>query len=139
MFRFLLVASAFIACAYAASQSDAYATGRSDSDIQPDGSYRFSYDTSNGIAAQEQGVGGYSASGGFSYYSPEGELIQTSYVADENGFQPQGAHLPTPPPTPVAILKALEYIRTHPQYQEPAQGQQFVRRQPQVVRKPFFG
>ncbi|EDV96125.1 pupal cuticle protein Edg-78E [Drosophila grimshawi] len=121
MFRFLLVASAFIACAYGASLSnDAYATAKSASDIRPDGSYSNNYETSNGIAAQEQGVGGYSASGGYSYYSPEGQLIQVSYVADENGFQPSGAHLPTPPPIPAAILKSLEYIRTHPQYDEAA-------------------
>lgn len=36
----------------------------------------------------------------YSYYSPEGELISVTYTADENGFQPQGDHLPTPPPIP---------------------------------------
>lgn len=38
------------------------------------------------------------ASGKISWVSPEGELITLTYVADENGFQPQGSHLPTPPP-----------------------------------------
>ncbi|XP_016988959.1 larval cuticle protein LCP-17 [Drosophila rhopaloa] len=124
MFRYMLVASAFLACAYAAAsynqEAGAYIT-KSGADIQPDGHYNYAYETSNGIAAQESGLGGYQANGGFSWYSPEGELVQIAYVADENGYQPQGALLPTPPPIPAAILKSLEYIRTHPQYVEQQQ------------------
>ncbi|XP_016988964.1 larval cuticle protein LCP-17-like [Drosophila rhopaloa] len=124
MFRYMLVASAFLACAYAAASynqdAGAYIT-KSGVDIQPDGHYNYAYETSNGIAAQESGLGGYQTNGGYSYYSPEGQLVQISYVADENGYQPQGALLPTPPPIPAAILKSLEYIRTHPQYVEAPQ------------------
>jgi Insect cuticle protein len=87
---------------------------RQESDIHPDGTYSYSYETSNGIKAAESGVGGERAEGDFSYISPEGVPIKLTYVADENGFQPQGDHLPTPPPVPEAILRALEYIRTHP-------------------------
>ncbi|KAH8362766.1 hypothetical protein KR084_000840, partial [Drosophila pseudotakahashii] len=82
---------------------------------QDDGSYNYQFETSNGIAQQEQGVGGYYASGSSQYYTPEGQLIQLTYTADENGFQPQGEHLPTPPPIPEAILKSLEYNRNHPE------------------------
>ncbi|XP_033250045.1 pupal cuticle protein Edg-78E-like [Drosophila miranda] len=82
---------------------------------QDDGSYNYQFETTNGIAQQEQGVGGYYASGSSQYYSPEGQLIQLTYTADENGFQPQGEHLPTPPPIPEAILKSLEWIRNHPE------------------------
>ena len=81
------------------------------------------YETANGIAAQEQGglkqqgsaEPSIAAQGSFSYTSPEGQPISVSYVADENGFQPQGAHLPTPPPIPPAILRALEWIAAHPE------------------------
>jgi Insect cuticle protein len=90
------------------------------SDINPDGSYSYSYETSNGIKAAESGVGGERADGDFSYISPEGIPIKLTYTADENGFQPQGDHLPTPPPVPEAILRALEWIRTHPQPEEEA-------------------
>uniref|UniRef100_A0A336M3T7 CSON002124 protein n=1 Tax=Culicoides sonorensis TaxID=179676 RepID=A0A336M3T7_CULSO len=96
-----------------------------DFDIQPDGSYQSSYQTSNGIAAQETGTVKRTnnpeapevivASGSYSYTSPEGEQIQLNYIADdENGFAPQGSHLPTPPPIPPAIQRALDYLASLP-------------------------
>lgn len=89
----------------------------------PDGTYSYSYETGNGIQAQEQGQLDKIAqdedvlrvAGSFSYPDPDGNPISISYVADENGFQPKGDHLPTPPPVPVGILKALEYIAQHPE------------------------
>lgn len=56
-----------------------------------------------------------SQTGDFAWTSPEGDKIALQYVADENGYQPTGAHLPTPPPIPEAILRAIEYINAHPQ------------------------
>lgn len=49
-----------------------------------------------------------SVAGSFSYTSDDGQKITITYTADENGFQPQGDHLPTPPPIPPEILKSLE-------------------------------
>lgn len=46
--------------------------------------------------------------GVISYISPEGQQIDLQYIADENGFQPQGAHLPALPK--VNILKSSIYI-----------------------------
>ncbi|ALC45073.1 Cpr65Eb [Drosophila busckii] len=83
-----------------------------------DNSYKYQFETSNGIAQQEQGVGGYYASGSSQYYAPEGQLIQLTYTADEHGFQPQGEHLPTPHPIPEAILKSLEWNRAHPEEEQ---------------------
>lgn len=92
-----------------------------------DGSYRSSYETGNGISAQEQGqlknagqkdAEAEEVQGGFSYTAPDGTPIQLSYIANENGFQPQGAHLPvapTPPPIPAAIQRSLEYNAAHPE------------------------
>ncbi|RVE45629.1 hypothetical protein evm_009742 [Chilo suppressalis] len=89
-------------------------------DVNPDGSYSYYYETDNGIAAQEQGTprnfGGNPpvipdvAQGSFSWTSPEGQVVAITYVADENGYQPQGSAIPTPPPVPAQIARALEYI-----------------------------
>lgn len=82
-----------------------------------DGSYNYAYETGNGISAQERGTsrgganGGTAAQGSFSYTGPDGGRYSISYTADENGFRPVGAHLPTPPPIPDAILRSLEQNR----------------------------
>lgn len=72
----------------------------------------FSYDfeTSNGIRADAQGVAtnGVQSQGSFAYKGDDGQDYSITYTADENGFVPQGAHLPTPPPIPEEILKSLE-------------------------------
>ncbi|CAO1313369.1 unnamed protein product [Diamesa serratosioi] len=88
-------------------------------EINYDGSYKWAYETGNGIQAEEQGyqkeIPGQeekanTVQGRYSYTAPDGQLIEVTYIADENGFQPQGAHLPTPPPIPEAIQRALEYL-----------------------------
>ncbi|XP_012219883.1 endocuticle structural glycoprotein SgAbd-2-like [Linepithema humile] len=88
----------------------------------PDGSYSYNYETGNGIQAQEQGQLAKIANsedvlrvqGSFSYSNDDG-IISLNYVANENGFQPRGEHLPIAPAIPSGILKALEYIAQHPE------------------------
>ncbi|KAL1138372.1 hypothetical protein AAG570_008436 [Ranatra chinensis] len=96
-----------------------------------DGSYRYSYETGNGISVNEQGVlknpgqkdlEAQTAQGSFSYTAPDGQVITVTWTADENGFVPQGAHLPTPPPIPAAIAASLQ---AQPPAQPPRQGQFF--------------
>ncbi|CAD7076722.1 unnamed protein product [Hermetia illucens] len=96
---------------------------KQDSDISPDGSYQYAYETENGISAQESGVpkslGGNppeiaeQVQGAFSYTSPEGEHVVLQYAANENGFQPSGSHIPTPPPIPEAIARSLQFLQAN--------------------------
>ncbi|XP_028160060.1 pupal cuticle protein 20-like [Ostrinia furnacalis] len=87
-----------------------------------DGTYRYNYETGNGIAAHESGAPRASgpeglavtAEGGFSYRAPDGQQISLTYTADENGFHPTGSHIPTPPPIPEAILRSLQQNRQYP-------------------------
>ncbi|XP_077301604.1 endocuticle structural glycoprotein SgAbd-2-like [Arctopsyche grandis] len=80
-------------------------------DNNGDGNYAFSYETANGIKAEETGHAqgeSQAVQGGFAYTGPDGSQYSISYTADENGFRPVGAHIPTPPPIPEEILRALE-------------------------------
>lgn len=83
-----------------------------------DGKYSFSYETENGISVQEEGTpldnNNFLVQGGATWYAPDNTVVQLSYTADANGYQAVGTHVPTPPPIPDYILRALEYIRTHP-------------------------
>ncbi|XP_053687035.1 cuticle protein AMP1B-like [Sabethes cyaneus] len=83
-----------------------------DFDLNPDGTYSYKYETSNGISAsQSGGEAGKYANGYFSYLSPDGSRVQLTYLADEYGFQPQGDHLPVEPPAPDHVIQSLEQIR----------------------------
>ncbi|KRT85054.1 Insect cuticle protein [Oryctes borbonicus] len=96
------------------------------------GNFTFGFQAGNGIAVQESGylkqgppVVGKSGTdqepstiqviaGSFSYPAPDGTNISLNYVADENGFQPQGAHLPTPPPLPESVQRLLSQLGSAP-------------------------
>lgn len=87
--------------------------------IQPSNKlYSYSYNI-DGIQAQEDGYLNHinteqealEARGSYNYTDAEGNTFQVSYVANENGFQPEGAHLLTAS----LIKKALKYIAEHPE------------------------
>lgn len=83
------------------------------------------YASENGIKAEETGTlkradspdknDAVIAQGSYSYTSPEGELIEITYIADDvRGFVAQGSHIPTPPPVPYEIQEALKLILSTP-------------------------
>lgn len=92
---------------------------------QPDSKllYNYSYNADTRIQAQEDGHMNHinteqevlEVRGSYNYTDAEGNIFQVSYVANENGFQPEGAHLPEIPPL---IKKALQYIAEHPEENE---------------------
>uniref|UniRef100_A0A182F695 Uncharacterized protein n=1 Tax=Anopheles albimanus TaxID=7167 RepID=A0A182F695_ANOAL len=80
--------------------------------------YYYKYANENNIEAAESGRidnrntddETLRAKGYYEYVGDDGQKYRVDYVADENGFQPVGDHLPTPPPVPEEIARALEYI-----------------------------
>lgn len=81
-----------------------------------------SFETSNGISHQESGqpkqVDNETpvvSQGSDSYTAPDGQQVSITYIADENGFQVQGSHIPTAPPIPPEIQRALEWNAAHPE------------------------
>ncbi|KAK9869783.1 hypothetical protein WA026_003515 [Henosepilachna vigintioctopunctata] len=103
--KMILALCAIMAVAYAAPQSgadkDAVVT-RQEIDNIGIGGYNFAYETSNGISQQEQGqlenAGSEDESiavrGQYSYVGVDGRTYTVIYIADKNGFQPQGEHIP---------------------------------------------
>nr|XP_027239231.1 uncharacterized protein LOC113830224 [Penaeus vannamei] len=84
--------------------SEEIAILRNDFVIEDDGRYNFDAETANGIVVSEHGTpgleGAINSAGSFSYTAPDGTDVHLQFVADENGFQPQGAHLPVAPSSP---------------------------------------
>ncbi|KAK0160908.1 hypothetical protein PV328_008265 [Microctonus aethiopoides] len=117
--KFLIVALAFIAMVAAQPvQPEPLRILEQSQDISPDGSFQYSFRGENGIFVEANGQPGQSASGEdgpptiisgrFEYLSEDGTPIIVTYTADENGFHPEGDHLPTPHPIPEAIARSIE-------------------------------
>ncbi|XP_030081983.1 larval cuticle protein 2-like [Drosophila hydei] len=114
MFKLVLIC-AVIAMAVALPVSDeskAETVNRKD-DVRADG-FDALLETSNGIKREDSGDEHGNIHGSYTYTSPDGEVIEVKYVANENGYQPSSASLPVAPPIPEAIQRSLEYIAAHP-------------------------
>ncbi|KAL1138381.1 hypothetical protein AAG570_008445, partial [Ranatra chinensis] len=95
---------------------------RQSTDFNFDGNFNYDFETQNGINTRASGVlknkgtkeEAQVMEGSYRYTAPDGTPIEATWVADEGGFRIQGVHLPTPPPIPEAIVRALAYIRSLP-------------------------
>ncbi|XP_022218663.1 larval cuticle protein 65Ag1-like [Drosophila obscura] len=97
--KFLIVFVALFALALAAPPS--VEVLRQVSDVGPE-SFSNSFETSDGTSAQAEGqlknVGSeneaISVKGSYRFIADDGVTYEVTYIADENGFQPSGAHIP---------------------------------------------
>lgn len=52
--------------------------------------------------------------GSYSYTGPDGIVYTITYIADENGFRAEGAHIPTPPPALAPVAPVLRTVPNRP-------------------------
>ncbi|XP_045765365.1 flexible cuticle protein 12-like [Maniola jurtina] len=99
-----IVFALFVAAAVAAPVSpdgDAQILRYDSDNIGVDG-FNYAYETSNGIKGEETGVlqnvgsedEGIAVRGAYSYVGDDGKTYLVTYIADKNGFQPTGDHIP---------------------------------------------
>ncbi|KAI8126403.1 larval cuticle protein 65Ab1-like [Lucilia cuprina] len=102
--KFIIVFAALFAFALAAPAEHGAEIVHQESEVLPE-SFKFLTETSDGNHHDAEGkllnVGSDHESlavhGSFSWVDEKtGEKFTVNYVADENGFQPEGAHLPKP-------------------------------------------
>merc|ERR1712212_1166882 len=97
--------------------SDEIAILRDDRVAGDYGKYSFDVETANGIVLSESGSpgdeGAINSQGSYSYTAPDGTPVLVTYVADENGFQPQSDLLPVAPafphPIPQFVLDQIAF------------------------------
>ncbi|ALC43600.1 Lcp65Ae, partial [Drosophila busckii] len=103
--KFLIVFVALFALAVAGPTSHGEAQiVKLDSDVQPD-HHAYVWETTDGQKHEEEGKltnpgaenEAIAVRGSFSFVADDGQTYTVNYVADENGFQPEGAHLPNVP------------------------------------------
>merc|ERR1719244_350309 len=88
---------------------------RNDLVQEDDGAYSLDVETANGISISESGNSDGNKQGVISFTHPDGTPFYMTFVADENGFQPQSDALPVAPafphPIPDFVLEQIEFAR----------------------------
>jgi len=88
---------------------------RNDLVQEDDGTYNLDVETANGIVLEQSGDSDGNKQGVISFTHPDGTPFYMTYVADENGFQPQSDALPVAPafphPIPDFVLRQIEFAR----------------------------
>ncbi|XP_022227747.2 endocuticle structural glycoprotein SgAbd-3 [Drosophila obscura] len=118
--RTLLLLALFAVAAWAAPDTSDLIS--QESNVEYNGKYHYHYELADGSKATQDGLlktvnaehDGEAVHGKYSFVSDDGQTYVVSYTADENGYHAVGDHLPTPPPTPLSVLKTLEYLKLHP-------------------------
>ncbi|XP_063826283.1 larval cuticle protein LCP-17-like [Ostrinia nubilalis] len=116
-----IVAAASADVSHVGSNEFNAAVVKSNYEIQPEGSFQYAYETSNGIYGQASGVvknpnsdePSLEVNGAYKYTGDDGAPYEITYVANEYGYQPQGNHLPVAPPVPEAIARSIAYNAAH--------------------------
>uniref|UniRef100_A0A1A9UXE4 Pupal cuticle protein Edg-78E n=1 Tax=Glossina austeni TaxID=7395 RepID=A0A1A9UXE4_GLOAU len=90
--------------------------------LSGDGKFGAAYTQEDGINFKEETDADGTRHGSYSYVDPTGQRRTISYTAGKHGFQPQGDHLPVPPPAPPQPIPTPGYA-PQPQYQPQYQQQ----------------
>ncbi|KAJ6633071.1 Endocuticle structural protein SgAbd-6, partial [Pseudolycoriella hygida] len=100
--KFYILLAAVIGLAVAApADSDTTVLRQSVDHVDPTG-YKFEYEQSDGVVRTEEGIvknigteqESIEVRGSITWTAPDGQVFTLNFVSDENGFRPEGAHLP---------------------------------------------
>ncbi|XP_042222803.1 cuticle protein AM1159-like [Homarus americanus] len=84
---------------------------RDDRQDNGDGNFQYAFEADNGIAVEASGTPGSAGQsnmqGSIRFFYPDGTQEDLRFTADEFGYQPQSALLPTPHPLPAHALEQL--------------------------------
>ncbi|XP_071516003.1 cuticle protein AMP1A-like [Panulirus ornatus] len=90
---------------------------------EEDGRYSLDVETGNSIFISQSGSpgpeGSVNTAGEYSYIAPDGTPVVVTFVADENGYQPQSDVLPVAPafphPIPQYVLDQIAFAAENPE------------------------
>nr|P81579.1 RecName: Full=Cuticle protein AM1274; Short=CPAM1274 [Cancer pagurus] len=87
---------------------------RQESTDNGDGNFNFLFETANGIYKEVSGYptanGAQAMTGSFRFPLDDGQIVEVSFTADENGYLPVSDFIPTPHPIPAHVLETLAIV-----------------------------